>query len=360
VIVREGTTLGEGWHAGPGLDHAEIAAMRDALRQADRHKQAASSVLDGEALRAVFVGATIYVTLEPCCTQGRTPPCTTALIKAGFSRVVAAVVDPSPSVNGRGFRLLREAGMTVEVAEGPLAHRAKRQNDGQRKRVVHGLPCVHYKYAMSIDGRTSTDCGDSRWISGSESRALSHRWRSWSDAVVVGIGAVLADDPTLTAREVDCVRQPLRVVVDKGCSLPVTSKLARTASEGPVLVVCGEQVERGRISELESVGVTTVSVGCDEGGNLDPKQVCRMLVEMDVQTVLLEGGRRLAGAWWSAGLVDKVSAFVCARVLSGCEHGSALWGRGAADMNEASHLQEVEMLQIGPDVLISGYTGGPF
>jgi diaminohydroxyphosphoribosylaminopyrimidine deaminase/5-amino-6-(5-phosphoribosylamino)uracil reductase len=360
VIVSKGVVLGEGWHAGIGLDHAEVAAMRDALLRSGQLDPAAVGELDSDRVRSLCSGATIYVTLEPCCTQGRTPPCTTALINAGVSRVVAAAIDPSPAVNGRGMGVLEGAGIAVEVAEGSLNRRARRQNNGLRKTVTRGMPFVEYKYAMTLDGRVATDTGDSRWISSAESRALVHRWRAWSDAVVVGAGTVAADDPTLTARHAQCCRQPLRVVVDKACGLPASSNLVRTVAHGPVLVVCGELASRQRLDEVHAWGVDTAVVGEDGQGHLEPEQVCRALAERDVQTVLLEGGPRLAGAWWTAGVVDRLLAFVCPQVASGEKIGGSLCGKGAVSMRESLELQEVEVQPVGPDVLITGYTGGPF
>lgn len=360
VIVRDGSVMGEGWHAGLGLDHAEIAAIRDSLRRAGRDVTGMPGEVRAEAVRSVCSGATMYVTLEPCCTQGRTPPCTSALIGGGFARVVAAAVDPSPAVDGRGFQSLSSAGIAVEVADGALAQRAKRQNNGLRKSVTKGLPFVEYKYAMTLDGRVAADTGDSRWVSSPESRALVHRWRSWVDAVVVGAGTMRADNPTLTAREVGCGRQPVRVVVDRACSLSHASNLVRTVSEGPVLVVCGEEVDEKRAAEVRRWGVDVEVVGCESGGELDPLQVCRVLATREVQTVLLEGGPRLAGSWWAAGLVDKVSAFVCPLVVSGLEGAGPFRGKGAVNMREPSDLQEVEVMRVGPDVLVTGYTGGPF
>ena len=242
----------------------------------------------------------MYVTLEPCCTQGRTPPCTTALIQAGFARVVVAAIDPSPAVNGKGLEVLNGAGIAIEVAEGPVAHRAKRQNNGLRKTVTTGLPFVEYKYAMTLDGRVATDTGDSRWISSDESRALVHQWRAWSDAVVVGAGTAATDDPTLTARQAQCSRQPLRVVVDSACSLPATSNLVRTAAEGPVLVVCGEQVDSGEVGRGGGLGrrddgggwpAMASSTRCRCAGHL-PIGACRRCSWRVDRVWLALGGRR--------------------------------------------------------------------
>lgn len=359
LVVADGEVLGEGYHVGPGRDHAEVAAMKDAMRRAGRvENRRAPGWLD--AAGDMFRGATMYVTLEPCCTFGRTPPCTDALIAAGFGRVVVGAVDPSPEVNGRGLELLRAAGMQIDVADGPPALRAKRQNGGPRKSVGTGLPFVTYKYAMTLDGRTATDSGDSRWISSSESRALVHRWRAWSDAVVVGAGTAAADDPVLTAREVGCERQPLRVVIDRRLSLTRDSNLVRTVGEGPVVVVCAAEVSAERRTEVESWGVETATAAYGEDAELDPVEVCRYLLARDAQTVLLEGGPRLAGAWWHAGLIDRVAVFVCPRVVSGLENRGPLLGKGPLDMDGALGLREVEVCRVGPDVLISGYTGEAF
>ena len=360
VVVKNGRVLGEGWHAGPGCDHAEIAAIKDALRRRRGTVPPAGSSLDLPSVRSVCAKATMYVTLEPCCTVGRTPPCTTTLLGGGFARVVVGAIDPSPTVNGRGVQLLRAAGMRVEIAEGILAHRARRQNDGLRKTVTRGVPFVTYKYAMSIDGRVATDSGESCWISSPESRKLVHRWRAWSDAVVVGTGTLAHDNPRLTARGVECASQPLRVVVGRRPNLSLEATLVRSVAEGPVLAIVGEDFGNDARRSLESWGIDTVAVGQGASGQLDPTEVCRTLAARGVQTVLLEGGSRIAGAWWNAGVIDRIAAFVCRRVLSGAELRGPLLGSGAADVQGGIELQEVEIVQVGPDVLMSGYREGPF
>ncbi len=252
VVVRDGQVVAEGYHAGPGLDHAEVAA----LKHIDDAK-----------------GATLYVTLEPCCNYGRTPPCTTALIRAGLARVVVGAIDPSPQVNGQGIAQLRAAGVEVDLAEGDIAVRCKRQNNGFRKAVATGLPFVSYKYAMTLDGRVASDSGDSRWVSGEESRALVHRLRCVADAVVVGAGTLRADDPLLTARGVGCRRQPLRVVVDGRLTIPRDAALVRSKAEGPVLIVCSHLVDDARRAEVESWGIETAVVGSDDDGEPLPAGV---------------------------------------------------------------------------------------
>jgi diaminohydroxyphosphoribosylaminopyrimidine deaminase/5-amino-6-(5-phosphoribosylamino)uracil reductase len=302
----------------------------------------------------------MYVSLEPCCTHGRTPPCTSALIAAGFVRVVAAAIDPTPSVNGEGMQALTQAGIEVGLAEGDVERRARRQNEGLRKVHTLGLPFVLYKYAMTLDGRIAVDSGDSRWVSSPESRALVHRWRAGFDAVVVGSGTLRSDDPRLTARGRSCSRQPLRVVVDSECGLGADSSLVRTANEGPVLVVCGEGVTPERRSEVRSWGVDTAVVKRATDGGLEPEAVCRELAARGVQYALLEGGPRLAGSWWAAGMIDKVAAFVSPRIASGIEGKTPFFGPGVESMERAATLTEVRTRAVGCDVLVTGYRGEPY
>ncbi|MBN1321846.1 MAG: bifunctional diaminohydroxyphosphoribosylaminopyrimidine deaminase/5-amino-6-(5-phosphoribosylamino)uracil reductase RibD [Thermoleophilia bacterium] len=361
VIAKGAEVLGEGYHVGPGRDHAEVAAIKDALGRAGMQTDACVTAgVDAARSRSLFEGATIYVTLEPCCVYGRTPPCTEALIAAGFGRVVVGTLDPSPQVNGKGIRQLRAAGIEVDLAEGALAQRMKRQNNGQRKAVTTGLPFVTYKYAMTLDGRVATDSGDSRWISSAESRALVHQWRAWSDAVMVGAGTIRSDDPRLTARDVPCERQPLRVVVDRELGVDPAAALVQSVGDGPVLAICGTEVSGQRRAEVERWGVETAAVAVDASGLLDPAAIARHLAERSVQAVLLEGGPKLAGSWWRAGLIDQVAVFVCPIVAAGLENRGALHGPGVSRMDEAARLRETEVRQTGPDVTVSGYTGEPF
>lgn len=361
VIVSGGRIIGEGYHEGPWRDHAEIAAIKDALRRSGLGEEAvAEGYFPAETCRELCGGTSMFVTLEPCSTYGRTPPCAPALVAAGFARVVVGALDPTPAVDGRGVGHLREAGVRVDLAEGDLVRRVKRQNDAMRKAVSTGLPFVTYKYAMTLDGRVAADSGDSRWISSDESRALVHRWRSWSDAVVVGAGTVARDDPTLTARGVGCGRQPLRVVVGAGLALRPDSALVRSLQEGPVLVICGPETAAERRNEVESWGIETAMVPVGPDGGLDPCEVGLLLAARGAQAVLLEGGPRLAGAWWRAGLIDKVAAFVSPRMVPGAVNRSPLQGAGPHTIAEGAVLREVEVREVGPDVLVSGYTGEAF
>ena len=236
-------------------------------------------------------------------------------------------------------------GSQVDLAEGDLARRCKRQNNGLRKAVTTGLPFVTYKYAMTLDGRVATDSGDSRWISGAESRALVHQWRAWSDAVVVGAGTLQRDDPRLTARDVDCARQPLRVVVDR--SLP-DHRGSRPGADGRRRARCwssaGRRSPRRGAPRWSRGGWRRRSRGRTVPGGWTRRRSARLLAARDVQTVLLEGGPRLAGAWWAAGLIDKVAAFVCPQVVSGGENRAPLLAdRGAVAWPTALGLREVEV-----------------
>lgn len=338
VIVSKGKVIGEGYHAAVGREHAEVAAMTSAGPDAS------------------FAGATMYVTLEPCCNFGRTPPCAPAVVSAGFARVVVGSIDPSPDVNGRGLQMLRDGGVQVDLAEGDMELRCKRQNNGFRKAVATGLPFVTYKYAMTIDGRVAADGGDSKWVSCADSRVEVHDVRRCSDAVMVGANTLRGDNPTLTVRDVPCARQPLRVVADSALTVRKDSNLVHTIDQGAVLIICADTVSADRRAEVESWGVETAAVSpVDGNGRPSPEGVARLLAGRGIQYLLLEGGPALAGAWWDAGLIDEVMAFVAPRVVSGRECWSPLRGRGAPLMGEATALREVRTRAYGDDVCISGY-----
>jgi len=345
VVVREGRVVGEGFHAAAGQDHAEIVAMKSAV---------------GEVAAAALLGATVYVTLEPCCHQGRTPPCTQALINAGVSRVVVAADDPSGWVHGRGLEELAAAGVIVDVADGDLNYRARRQNDPFRKHATRELPFVTYKYAMTLDGRAATESGDSRWISGEESRRRVHQMRAWADAVLVGAGTLRCDDPRLTARDVPVHRQPLRVVVDPTLTIARGSALVSTIDEGPVLIVCSDSVAEDKREEVTSWGVEVAACAGGSSGRPAPQNVARLLAARQVQSVFLEGGPRLAAAWWDAELIDHVLVFVAPVIAGGAGSPGPLPSAGYPHMDAALRLRDVEILPSGLDISISGYVREPY
>jgi diaminohydroxyphosphoribosylaminopyrimidine deaminase / 5-amino-6-(5-phosphoribosylamino)uracil reductase len=336
VIVRDGHVIGEGFHAELGAVHAEVAAL-DACRASGADAQ----------------GATLYVTLEPCAHHGRQPPCAEAILDAGIARVVIGCDDPSERASGRGPGMLRDGGVEVLCAEGPEAAASRLLNQPFRKHARTGRPLVTLKTAMTLDGRTATGSGDSRWISGPESRATVHAWRAEADAVAVGIGTVLADDPLLTARDTDppVARPPRRVVFDSAARLPLDSQLISTLDVAPVVAVLGGAAPGERIAELRDAGVETIVV---DGSPAE--RVRAGLAELgrrEVTSLLLEGGARLAGAFLDAGEVDSLRLFVAPVLLGGADARPLAAGGGAASIEAAERALAMDWEPSGEDLLIS-------
>jgi diaminohydroxyphosphoribosylaminopyrimidine deaminase / 5-amino-6-(5-phosphoribosylamino)uracil reductase len=332
VAGRDGQVLGAGFYLFDDVKHAETLALEEAGARAR--------------------GATAYVTLEPHAHTGRTPPCTEALIRAGIVRVVASIEDPNPLVSGRGFAELRKAG--VELTVGVLAREAARLNEKYLHALRRGRPFVHLKLACSLDGRIATSTGHARWISGPESRARAHRMRHEYDAILVGAGTAAVDDPLLTDRSRLSRRRPLlRVVLDERLRLGPESQLARTARETPVLVFTSDQTDSRKVSELEACGVEVLHAA---GGGRDLLAVLGELRRREVQSLIIEGGAGVAGAFLRAGLVDKASFFVAPLIL-GADALGAVGGAGPLTVNEAARLRDVETHRHGDDVEITGYLG---
>ena len=336
VVGPDGTVLGEGWHTAYGRPHAEREALA-ACGDADTR------------------GATLYVSLEPCCHHGKTPPCTDAIVEAGIARVVVASDDPTEKAAGRGLGILRDEGVEVAQADGELAARARLGNQAFRKHARTGRPHVLFKSAMTLDGKVATATGDSKWISGEESRRLAHAWRAERDAVVVGIGTALHDDPQLTARHpVDppVQRQPLRVVFDSEGRLPIASQLVRGAIALPLTVVVSRAAPRTRTDALEAAGAdVVVATGANE-----PTRVRSALTHLGahgITSMLLEGGPHLAGAFFDAGEIDEVRLFVAPIVLGGAAARDPLEGEGAERIAEATRALSLDCRMVAGDVLIS-------
>jgi diaminohydroxyphosphoribosylaminopyrimidine deaminase/5-amino-6-(5-phosphoribosylamino)uracil reductase len=299
VVVRDGEVIGEGFHAVLGGLHAERAALEDCRSRGEDPS-----------------GATMYVTLEPCAHQGRQPPCTEAILEAGIARVVIGSDDPTEKAAGRGPGILRDGGVEVEFAVGAEATAARRLNQPFRKHARSGLPLVTLKLAMSLDGSTSTATapGDSPWISGDRSRELVHRWRAESDAIAVGIGTVLADDPLLTARTDGDPRQPLRVVFDSSARLPLDSKLLATLDVSPVLVVVAQEADPSRLQALRDAGAEILVAG----GATSPDRIGSALSDLGrrgLTGLFLEGGRKLASSFTAAEAIDEARVFVAPVLL---------------------------------------------
>jgi diaminohydroxyphosphoribosylaminopyrimidine deaminase/5-amino-6-(5-phosphoribosylamino)uracil reductase len=332
VIVKEGRTIGEGFHAATGEPHAERVALA--------------------ACSEDPAGATMYVSLEPCCHEGRTPPCTDAILAAGITRVVVASDDPTPKAQGRGLGILRDEGIDVAVFDGEQGRAARLLNQAFRKHAQTGRPLVVFKSAMTLDGKVATRTGDSQWISGESSRARAHRWRSESDAVAVGIHTATTDDPMLTARVEGVARQPRRVVFDSEASLPLESQLVRSAAEVPVILVCARAAKRTATEALEAAGVEVIVAS----GENEAARVCAALDELggrEVQSVLLEGGPHLAGVFLEAGEIDEVRIFVAPMIIGGKDALGAVEAQGVEDIADAVRAVHTDVDRIDDDVLIT-------
>src|SRR2546430_5319469 len=321
--------VGEGFYLFDQIKHAETVALEQA----------------GEKAR----GATAYVSLEPHAHQGRTAPCTDALIKAGIKRAVAPIEDPNPKVSGRGFAHLREAG--VDVCTGVLREEAARLNESYIHFMRTGRPFVHLKMAVSLDGKVATRTGDSRWIAGEEARARAHELRNRYDAILVGSGTVLADDPLLTDRSGRPRRRPLlRVILDDRLRLPNDYQLSQSAHEQPVLLFTSSDAEPS--SELKELGVEMVRI---EGGARNLLAMMNELAAREIQSVLAEGGGTLAGALMDTGLIDKVTFFIAPMIIGGLNAATAVAGTGASRIKDAFQLEDIEITQRGRDVEVTGY-----
>jgi len=332
VVVKDGQVVGEGWTQPPGQDHAEIVAIRQAGIEA--------------------AGATLYVTLEPCDHFGRTPPCTQAIIDAGIAEVHASTLDPNPLVRGKGLSKLDGSGLRTVVGEDEAE--AREVIEAYTKYITTGKPFVTAKYAMSLDGKIATRTGDSRWVTGDEARAFVHGLRGTSDAIMVGVGTVLADDPMLTARDSQgnpAERQPVRVVVDShGRTQPGAKLLAQPGET--LIAVAG--ADEGKRRELAKAGAV-VEVLPAEDGSVDLANLLSALGRRDITSVLVEGGGTLLGSLFDQGLVDKVIAFVAPVVIGGKSARTPVGGQGVERMVQAMHLVRTSLTQFGVDTAIIGY-----
>ena len=292
------------------------------------------------------------MSLEPCCHQGRTPPCTDAIVEAGIARVVVASDDPSEKASGRGLGILRDEGVRVDVLDGELSHEARLLNQPFRKHARTGRPLVVFKSAMTLDGKVATRTGDSQWISCEASRARAHRWRAESDAVAVGLGTALADDPQLTARVEAVPRQPRRVVFDSEARLPIDSRLVRGVAEAPLIVVVSRAASRTAVQALESPAARWWW----PAGTNEAARVASALDELGargIQSLLLEGGPQLAGAFLEAGEVDEARMFVAPLLAGGRKARTAVEGMGVEQIAGAERALAIEVERIDDDVLIT-------
>jgi len=331
IVDAQGEVAGEGFYVYEKLKHAETYALEQAGARAK--------------------GSTAYVSLEPHAHHGRTPPCTDALIKAGVARVVAPIEDPNPNVSGNGFGHLRAA--RLEVSVGLLAREAEKLNEKYLHFMRTGQPFVHLKLATSLDGRIATRTGDSRWITGSESRARVHELRHEYDAILIGAGTALADDPLLTDRSGEKRRRPLiRVLLDETLKVSPDSKLVKSANESPVIIFAGGSAAASTSELLQSCAVEVLR---DAANGRDLRAVLRELGQRSLQSILVEGGANVAGNFLDAGLADKVSFFIAPVIIGGREAPTAVGGKGAETLRDAFELQDIEITQRGPDIEVTGY-----
>jgi diaminohydroxyphosphoribosylaminopyrimidine deaminase/5-amino-6-(5-phosphoribosylamino)uracil reductase len=331
VVVRDGQQVGEGWHEGYGAAHAEVNALG--------------------AAGAAANGATLFVTLEPCCHHGKTPPCSEAILRAGVRRVVAAMADPFPQVSGQGIARLRSAGIEVEV--GLCETEARRLNAPYLKLLSTGRPYVHAKWAMTLDGKIASRSGDSKWISSEPSREKAHELRGRMDAIVVGIGTVLADDPRLTARPPG-PRTATRIVLDSRLQLPSGSRLATTAGEAPVLIVTGKEIEATRQAKLAALGCEIVSLGMEQTRPAVPALLDE-LGRRRMTNILVEGGSEVLGSFLDAGAIDEVHVFIAPRLAGGSQAKSPVGGTGFEQIPQSLTLANWQIERTGSDVYLHGW-----
>lgn len=333
LIVNEGQIVGRGHHRRAGEPHAELLALQQA----------------GPKAR----GATLYVNLEPCCHQGRTPPCVDAIIQAGVSRVVAGVQDANPLVNGAGFKLLRAAG--VAVVKSCLESKARDLNEIFFTYITKNRPFIIAKVAMSLDGKMATATGESKWITTQMSRHFSYKLRRNVDAIMVGVNTVLADDPELLRRpsRTSPPRPFTRVIVDTGLRTPPWSRIFRTARAHPVLILCGAHASQRRRLTLEKTGATVVPCAVKDS-RVNFAEALRELAHRQITSVILEGGAEMLGTAFDHRLVDKVIFFVAPKIIGGTKAISPVAGKGARMISDSIPVTDVKWMRAGSDMVVSG------
>ena len=335
VVVRDGQVVGRGFHKKAGTPHAEVHALNDAGPQAK--------------------GATLYVTLEPCNHQGRTPPCTRAILEAGIERVVIGTLDPNPWVKGGGAELLRERGLKVD--QGCLELEARALIAPFVKHTFKGMPWVRLKVASSLDGKIAACTGESKWITGKRARAFGHHLRDISCAIMVGRGTVEKDDPSLTCRlKRPGTRDPLRVILDSKLTLKPSHKVFTQSSSARTLVFCDHKRRDAQKKDtLEQMGVQVIEVEGDSKRGLSLEEVFKRLGDMGIQSVLVEGGGTLHGSLFDEGLADEVFFFFAPKVIGGKDAFTSVAGRGVDSPQKARDIHHLKVKRLWPDILLHGF-----
>lgn len=332
VIVKDEKIIAEGWHRQAGTPHAEIHALNMAGDLAS--------------------GATLYVNLEPCSHFGRTPPCAQKIVESGIKKVVAAMKDPNPKVAGRGFEALKSAGIEVEV--GICEGEARKLNEVFIKWITKKLPFVTMKFASSLDGKIATSTGESQWISCFESRKFVHKLRDVNDAILAGVGTVLADNPSLTTRLIEG-KNPIRVIVDSNARIPLNSKVL-TDKSARAIIATTKNVPSDKISALKALGAEIITAG--DGERVDLRTLMKKLAEMEITSVLVEGGGQINFSMLKAGLVDKIYGFIAPKIIGGSKSLTAVEGEGFLNLSDTIALNNFTSERLGEDILISGYVKG--
>lgn len=337
VLVKGGLIIGRGWHRRAGFPHAEIEALRNAQKQ-------------GHSSR----GATIYITLEPCCTHGRTPPCTDALIAAGVKRVVVGTTDPNPNHAGKGFKILQRAG--IQVIHGVLADECAQLNEAFNHWIVHRTPFVTVKAAMTLDGKIATASGESKWITGEAARAFGMKLRRGSDAILVGVNTVLADNPGLTVRggSRTMASRLRRIVLDSSARTPLDAKVVSDEFAALTTIVVGQKAPKTRVTALAKR--VNVLVAPAVRSKLDLRWLLKKLGSQNVTSLLVEGGGEVNGSFLLGGFSQRVAFFYAPKILGGRDSRKGVAGDGAKSLGDVITLREVTWRKLGDDLLLTART----
>jgi diaminohydroxyphosphoribosylaminopyrimidine deaminase/5-amino-6-(5-phosphoribosylamino)uracil reductase len=342
VLVKNGKIIGRGWHRKAGMPHAEIEAFRDAQKRRNNPR-----------------GATLFVTLEPCCTHGRTPPCTEAIIAAGIKRVVIGATDPNPNHAGKGFKILRCAG--IEVIHGILADECERLNEAFNHWIVRRTPFVTVKAAMTLDGKIATASGESKWITGEKARAHGQKLRQGSDAILVGVNTILADNPSLTARsQKSGVRNPninsrlRRIILDSRARTPLTAKVVSDEFAALTTIVVSKNAPKNRVAALAKR--VKVIVAPLKKSAIDLRWLLKKLGAENVTSLLVEGGGEVNASFLLGGLAQRVAFFCAPKILGGRDAKKAVAGDGAKSLAEVLQLRDVEWQRLDEDLLLTART----
>jgi diaminohydroxyphosphoribosylaminopyrimidine deaminase/5-amino-6-(5-phosphoribosylamino)uracil reductase len=332
VLVKEGKIIGRGWHRRAGLPHAEIEALNDAQKRHYNPKD-----------------ATLYVTLEPCCTHGRTPPCTDAIVAAGIKKVVVGATDPNPKHAGKGFKILKCAG--IEVVHGILADECAKLNEAFNHWIVRRTPFVTVKAAMTLDGKIATANGESKWITGEKAREHGMKLRQGSDAILVGINTILTDNPALTVRRRNNNPRLRRIVLDSLARTPPTAKVVSDEFAALTTIVVSKRAPKNRVAALTRKVKVVVAPTVDS--KLDLKWLLKKLGSENVTSLLVEGGGEVNASFLLGGLAQRVVFFYAPKILGGRDSRKAVAGDGAKNLSEAIQLRGIEWKRIGGDLLMT-------